>query len=226
MKRFWTTATTDGATIALDGKPVRTPRRNPLLLPTPALAEAITAEWNAVGETIDPRAMPLTGLANAAIDIVAPDPAGFAATLAAYGESDALCYGADRPSALVAAQQGAWTPLLDWARARYDIAIETTSGIIHRPQPAATLARLAEAATARDPFALAGLAPIVTIGGSLIAALALTESAFDADTVWAATALEELWQETQWGADAEAEAARAVKRAEFDAAVRFLGLLH
>ena len=143
MKRFWDTVTVDtDRVVRLDDRPVRTPGRVPLALPTATLADAVAAEWRAVGETVDPRAMPLTGLGNAAIDRVGADSALFAAGLAHYGESDLLCYRADSPEDLVARQAAAWDPLLDWARARYDVHIEVATGILHRAQPAVTLARL------------------------------------------------------------------------------------
>lgn len=226
MKRFWKQVTVEPSNgIALDGKPMRTPGRAPLALPTPQLAEAVAGEWRAVGETIDPRAMPLTGLANAAIDRVAPDPAAFAAGLAAYGESDLLYYRTEDPPELVARQQAAWDPLLDWARGRYDVHFEPTAGVMHRAQPEATVARLGEAVAALDPFRLAGLSPVVTIGGSLVAALALLESAADADAIWRAAHVDEDWQAELWGEDELATQARAARRAEFDAGVKFLGLL-
>src|SRR3546814_17181715 len=121
--------------------------------------------------------MPLTGLANAAIDRIAGGPASFAAGLARYGENDLLCYRAESPPDLVARQVASWDPLLDWARRRYDVHFEVTTGIIHRPQPEATIARLADAVAARAPFELAGLSPIVTVSGSLIAALPLFRGA-------------------------------------------------
>lgn len=225
MKRFWTTAEAVGGEVRLDGRPVRTPGRAPLAVPSPALAAALAAEWQAVGETVDPRAMPLTGLANAAIDIVTPDPAGFAAGLARYGESDLLAYRAAHPAALVARQQALWDPLIGWAERRHDVTVIRVEGVIHRPQPEATLARLGAAVAALDPFMLAGLSPVVTIGGSLIAALALVEQAAAPDALWDAVMLDELWQEEQWGADDLALAARAARRAEWDAAVRFLASL-
>ena len=225
MKRFWTHVTLDPANaVALDGKPVRTPGRAPLALPTPALAQAVAEEWRAVVGEIDPRAMPLTGLANAAIDRIAPDAASFAAGLAAYAQSDLLCYRADSPDDLVARQAAAWDPLLDWARARYDVRIEVATGIVHRAQPPATLARLGEAIASRAPFALAALSPVVTIGGSLIAALALAEAAASAEDVWQAITLDEAYQEERWGRDPLAEAARTARRADFDAGVRMLAL--
>lgn len=226
MKRFWKEVTVEpGNGIALDERPVRTPGRTALALPTLALAEAIAEEWRAVGETLDPRAMPLTGLANAAIDRIAPDPAAFAAGLAAYGESDLLYYRADDPAPLVERQTAAWDPLLDWARRRYDVHFEPVAGVMHRAQPEATVARLGEAVAALDAFRLAGLSPVVTISGSLVAALALVEGAATADSVWRAAHVDEDWQAELWGEDVLATQARAARRAEFDAGVRFLGLL-
>ncbi|WP_333571017.1 ATP12 family chaperone protein [Sphingomonas sp.] len=225
MKRFWKTVTIVDGAIELDGRPVRTPARAALLLPTPQLAEAVAEEWRSVGEELDPRAMPLTGLANAAIDQIAPNPAPFAADLARYGESDLLCYRAELPEPLVERQAAQWDPLLDWARTRYDVHFETTAGIMHRPQPPATIARLQEVVAALDPFRLAAFSPLVTISGSLVAALALLEGAADRETVWRAAQLDEDWQAEQWGEDELATRARDVRRADFDAAARFLSLL-
>jgi chaperone required for assembly of F1-ATPase len=226
VKRFYKEATVgEGNRILLDGRPVQTPARAPLALPTASLAGAVADEWNAQGETIDPRAMRLTGLANAAIDRIAPDPAAFAAGLAAYGESDLLCYRAEGPPPLVARQAASWDPILAWARARYDVAFEIVAGVIHRQQPAETVERLAATVAARDPFALAGLSPLVTVSGSLIAALALAEGAIGLDEAWAAAALDEQWQVEQWGEDADGAAALAARRADFAAAARFLSLL-
>lgn len=223
MKRFWRQVSVDDdRVIRLDDRPVRTPGRTPLALPTRAAAEAVAAEWAAVADMVDPRAMPLTGLANAAIDRIAPDPAHFAEGLARYGESDLLCYRADDPVELAARQAAAWDPVIAWARARYDIAVETTAGIIHRPQPPATLARLGDAVAALDPFAMAALSPLVTLTGSLLLALALVEEAFDADTIWAAAHVDEDWQVERWGEDILAAERRTARRAEFDAALRFL----
>jgi chaperone required for assembly of F1-ATPase len=225
MKRFWKTVAIVGGAIELDGRPVRTPAKALLALPTPQLAEAVAEEWRSVGEQIDPRTMPLTGLANAAIDHVAPNPAPFAADLARYGESDLLCYRAELPEPLVERQAAHWDPLLDWARTRYDVHFETTTGVMHRPQPEATILRLQGVVAAIDPFRLAALAPLVTITGSLVASLALLEGAADRETVWRAAQLDEDWQAEQWGEDELALRAREVREADFDAGVRFLSLL-
>lgn len=226
MKRFWKNVTVDAERgVRLDDRPVRTPGRVPLLLPTDMLAEAVTDEWRVVADDIDPRAMPLTGLANAAIDRIAPDPVAFAAGLAAYGESDLLCYRADSPPDLVARQAALWDPPLDWARERYDVHFEIVTGVMHRPQPAATIERLGAAIAARPAFELAPLSPIVTITGSLVLALALAERAMEAEAVWAAANLDEDWQAEQWGEDDLAVKARETRRRDFDAAARFLSLV-
>ncbi|WNO54541.1 ATP12 family chaperone protein [Stakelama saccharophila] len=228
MKRFWRDVSVvpegDRRSIALDGRPVRTPGRAPLAVPTAALADAIAEEWRAVTETVDPRAMPLTGLANAAIDRVGPDRAAFAAGLARFGESDLLYYRAEGPVELVARQANAWDPILDWCRGRYGIRFEITAGVMHVPQPETTVTRLAGAVAAYDPFVLAPLSPIVSLTGSLVLALALAEGAATPDAVWTAASIDEDWQAEQWGEDDLATAATANRRAEFQAAARFLEL--
>lgn len=226
VKRFYKQAlAAAGGTVELDGRPLRTPARRPLAVPTAALAKAIAAEWNGQGDTVDPRSMPLTGLANAAIDRVAPDRGAFAAGLARYGESDLLCYRAEAPPRLVERQAERWDPLLAWARRRYDVDFVVTGGVVHRPQPTATVERLAQAVQARSAFELAALSPLVTISGSLVVALALAEDAAEFDTAWAAATLDEQWQAEQWGEDAEAARALALRRREFETAARFLDLL-
>lgn len=229
MKRFYREAAAapaeGGVAILLDGRPVKTPARHTLAVPTEELSEAIAAEWNAQGEEVDPRAMPLTGLANAAIDRVAPDPAAFARSLAAYGESDLLCYRSEGPEALVRRQEASWNGLLAWARQRYNVDFETVVGVMHKPQPGETVDRLARAVATRDAFRLAALSPLVTISGSLVIALALAEGEIGLETAWDAATLDEAWQAEQWGEDPLATQALAARRREFDAAYNFLTLL-
>jgi chaperone required for assembly of F1-ATPase len=229
VKRFWKAvaiaAEEGGWGIRLDGRPVRTPARVPLVLPTEALANAIAEEWSSVGDTVDPRAMPLTGLANAAIDQVGPDREAFAAGLAHYAEADLACYRTDGPAALVEMQAKSWDALLAWARRRYDVDFCTTAGVSHVDQPEATVDRLSHAVAARDAFRLAGLSPLVTIGGSLVAGLAVLEQALTPEQAWDAVTVDDRWQLEQWGADAEAETALDNRRREFFAAARFLELL-
>ncbi len=229
MKRFYTTVTAapepGGYGIYLDGKPVRTPARAPLLVPTEPLAAAIVAEWDAQADTIKPATMPLTGLANAAIDRIAPDPAHFAAELARYAATELLCYRAEGPAPLVTRQAAVWDPLLAWATARYDVAFAITIGIIHVAQPPATLARLGKAFAAFDPFRLAALHPVVTICGSAVIGLAVAETRLDAAQAWAAGQLDEIWQAEQWGEDPLAIASREERQRGLAAATAMLELL-
>jgi chaperone required for assembly of F1-ATPase len=229
VKRFWKDVSVerngDGWAVRLDGRPVRTPARAPLTVPSQQLAGAVAEEWSSVGEKIEPRAMPLTGLANAATDRVAPDREAFAAGLARYAQADLACYRAEGPRALVDRQEESWDALLAWARRRYDVDFCTTTGIVHVAQPQATIDRLSHAVAALDPFRLAALSPLVTIGGSLVAALAVLERSLAAQQAWEAVSVDERWQLEQWGSDAEAEAALENRRHDFLAAARFLELL-
>lgn len=229
MRRFWKEVSAEqsawGFGIRLDGRPLKTPMRNELLLPTTALSEAVIAEWRKVGEQIDPAAMPMTGFANAAIDHVAPDRAQFAAQIAAYAESDTFCYRADEGDALAAKQAEVWDPWLDWARGRYDVSFTLVEGVMHVAQPDATLDKLRAAVAARGTFELAAMAKLAHLSGSLVVVLALVEQAGGATALWTACCLDELWQEELWGADHWAEKNRADREAEFMSAARFLELV-
>ncbi|MEO8454309.1 MAG: ATP12 family protein [Sphingomicrobium sp.] len=229
MKRFWKTVDAvredGGWQIRLDGRPVRTPARTALTVPSELLAEAIAEEWRATGKDVDPRAMPLTGMANAAIDRVAPEKDTFAAGLARYAEADLACYRAEGPRKLIEREEQSCDSLLGWARRRYDVDFVTTSGLMHVAQPQATVERLGHAVAELDRFQLAGLSPLVTIGGSLVAALAVLEKAIMPEQAWEAVSIDERWQLEQWGADKEAEEALENRRRDFLAAARFLVLL-
>jgi chaperone required for assembly of F1-ATPase len=229
VKRFWKAAEVVDADgdfgVALDGRRVKTPARADLVVPTRELADAIAAEWNDCGENVDPRAMPLTGLANVAFDRVAPGKDGFAAGLARYAESDLTCYRAEDPDALVARQAESWDALLAWARRRYDVDFTCVSGVMHAPQPEETVRKLGHAVAALDAFHLAGLSPLVTIGGSLVAGLAVIEEMMPAEDAWEAVSLDDRWQLEQWGDDPEARAALDARRRDFLAAARFIALL-
>jgi chaperone required for assembly of F1-ATPase len=229
VKRFWKEVSVeqegDAWTVRLDGRPVKTPARAPLLVPSQGLAEAIGDEWRSAEGEIDPRDMPLTGLANAAIDRVAPHRKAFAEGLARYAEADLACYRAEGPNGLVQRQAEHWDALLGWARRRYDVDFATTSGLMHVVQPPATVERLANAVASLDAFHLAGLSPLVTGGGSLVAAFAVLEKAITPEQAWEAVSIDERWQLEQWGADTEAQNALENRRSLFLAAARFVKLL-
>ena len=229
MKRFWNEVTLgpegEGWGVRLDGRPLRTPARSPLTVPSQRLAKAIAEEWQSVGETIDPRAIPLTGLANAAIDRIAPCRDAFAEGLARYARADLACYRTEGPRELLERQENEWDSLLAWARRRFDVDFATTSGLMHVEQPEETVKQLGHAIGTLDPFRLAGLSPLITIGGSLVAALAVLEKAITPERAWEAISIDERWQLERWGSDSEAETALSNRRSDFLAAARFLELL-
>lgn len=226
MKRFYKCVTVgDDRSILLDGRPVKTPARNLLQLPTAALADAVAEEWAAQEDDIDPRAMPMTGLANAAIDRVKPNVHDFVAPLASYAETDLLCYRADSQPDLAERQAERWNPVLDWAAERYGVTFNIVHGIMHRPQPEDTVEMLAGALRELDPFRLAALNPLVTISGSLVIGLAVVDHAMAPEIAFDTAHLDELWQAELWGEDYFALQAREVRCADFLAAARFVDLL-
>jgi len=224
-KRFWAAVAVApgdaGYAVRLDARPVKTPAKRPLLLPTAAMAEAVAAEWAAVTEVIDPRLMPVTRAANAAIDKVAPQFAEVAALVAAYGGSDLLCYRAAEPAELASAQAEAWDPLIDWAAENYGARLASGRGITPVAQPPQAVAQLAAEVAACTPFQLAALHDLVALSGSLVLGLAATRGARDADTLWHLSRFDEDWQAARWGRDDEAAAAEAAKRQDFLAADEF-----
>ncbi|EYD73445.1 ATP12 family chaperone protein [Limimaricola hongkongensis] len=228
-KRFWKAASAapaeGGWQVLLDGRPVRTPAKAALVLPTRALAEAVAAEWQAQEERIDPGAMPATRTANSAIDKVTATRAEVAGMLAAYGGSDMLCYRAEGPAELVARQAAEWDPLLDWAATRFDARLAVTAGIMPVAQDAAALERLGAPVHAMEPFALSAFHDLVALSGSLVLAFAVTEGRLDPQEAWRLSRLDEEWQIEQWGVDDEAEALAQRKRAAFLDAARFWTLL-
>ena len=226
MKRFWKIVliepSSGGYAIRLDSRPVKTPMRAELVLPSMAIAEAVRAEWDAVGDDIDPMMMPITGLANAAIDRIAADREGFIGAIAAYGETDLFCYRAEEPDILVQRQAEIWDRHLHWAQARYDVRFVVVMGIMHQQQPTATLARLKSAVAELDNWQLAAASKMVPITGSLIAFLALISGEVTAAELWPDLVLDELWQEEKWGADDFALKNRRDRQADYMAAARFL----
>lgn len=227
-KRFWSKASAEpcdgGFTVYLDTRPVRTPAKAPLVLPTLALAQAIAAEWDAQTGLVTPATMPFTRTANSAIDKVAPQFDDVAAMIAAYGGSDLLCYRAPEPEPLVTRQTAAWDPLLRWAATTLAAPLRTATGVMHIPQDPASLDALTARVAAQTPFQLAAFHDLVALSGSLILALAVTEGHLDAETAWGLSRTDETWQSERWGVDEEAAELTALKKAAFLLADRFFGL--
>ncbi|MCC6947093.1 MAG: ATPase [Bradyrhizobiaceae bacterium] len=228
-KRFYKEASIgerDGQfVLLLDGKLARTPARNSLAAPSRPLMEAVAAEWNAIGETIDPALMPLTRLVNVAIDRVAGEAEAVAAETAKYAGSDLICYRAGSPAELAGAQTAAWDPVLDWVRETLGARFTLSEGVTFVDQPQDSVEAIrAEVARYAPPFALAALATATSITGSVLLALALARGRLSADEAWAAAHIDEQWNAGQWGEDSEAQRRLAARRAEFDAAAKVLEL--
>ncbi len=228
-KRLYRSVSVDGAASAfrvlLDGKPIHTPARRELALPTRALAEAVAAEWDAQGEHIDPGAMPLTRLVNSALDGVAGREAEVRAEIVKYAASDLLCYRAEGPADLVRRQAQAWDPVLAWVRAALGTRLVIGQGIAPVAQPPAAGAAIERALAGLDAFALAAHHVMTTLTGSALLTLAHAGGRLTAEEAWAAAHVDEDWQISQWGEDAEAAARRQRRWAEMQAASRLLALL-
>ncbi len=227
-KRFWDAASvetaTGGFTVHLDGRPVRTPGKSPLIVPTHAMAAGIAAEWDAQDGVIDPNSMPITRAANSAIEKVAPQMDAVVTELSGYGKSDLICYRATGPDALIEQQAAAWDPWLAWVANALDAPLVATQGVMPVAQPAPSLRRLRAEVAKLDHFQLAGFHDLVAISGSLVLSLAVTHGKLDADTAWDLSRVDEVWQISQWGADEEAAAHAALKRQGFLNGARFFEL--
>jgi len=225
-KRFWKNAEVvavgGGFTVHLDGRTIKTPAKALLEVPTRALADLIAAEWQAQGERIAPETMPATRAANAAIDKVRGQFAEVAALVAAYGETDLLCYRAEGPAGLRARQDAAWDPLLNWSADRFGLRWVVVTGVMPQPQPPETLAVLDAHVARLSPFALTAFHDLVAMSGSLVIGLAVTEGRDTPEALWQLSRIDEDWQIEQWGGDDEARALAALRRQSFlDAAVFF-----
>jgi chaperone required for assembly of F1-ATPase len=229
-KRFYKEASVDESNgtfaVLLDGKSAKTPARNTLALPNKALAAAVADEWNAIEGAIDPALLPLTRLANLAIDAVASAPQPVIDEIVQYASSDLVFYRADAPPGLVELQNERWNPVLDWAASRLNARFSLAEGVIYIRQPDEALASVREAASKLSkPFALAATASATNIGGSALIALALANGALSGDEAWNAAHVDEQWSISQWGEDDEAQRRLAARHAEFTAAARMLALL-
>ncbi|MGB0496962.1 MAG: ATP12 family chaperone protein [Rubricella sp.] len=228
-KRFWASAGVDtgpgGFRVLLDGRPFKTPARSEMIVPTEALALAVAAEWDAQVEHIRPETMPFTRAVNVAIDRVGIEKEAIVKTLAAYADSDLLCYRAESPAELAARQAERWDPLLDWAAATLGARLVPVQGVMHAPQDPRALAAVEARIGRFDSFELTALHDLVTLPGSAVLGLAVAEGHLDPPTAWALSRLDELWQQELWGVDDEAERVASLKRADFEQSARFLALL-
>lgn len=227
-RRFWKAAdirpADGGWEVILDDKPVRTPGKHPLILPTEALARAIAAEWDAQSDVIDPITMPLTRAANSAIEKVAPQFDDVAGMLAEYGGTDLLSYRAEQPEDLVRAQAEGWDPLIDWSATDLQAPLRITHGVVPVTQDQAALNRLHDQVRSLDNFGLTALHDLVTLPGSLLLGLAVIRGRLTAEQAFALSRIDEEHQAKLWGEDDEARTAAESRRAAMVQAARFWDL--
>ena len=229
-KRFYSdapvAATAEGFAVHLDGRPVRTPGRALLALPSEAAAALVAVEFSAQGETIDPVSMPVLRLVNTALDGVAADTQAVLEDVMRFSASDLVCYRAGEPEALVVRQAQAWDPVLDWARSALGARFFLAEGVMHVEQPRESVGAVGLWLRQRDePLRLAALHVMTTLTGSALIALAVEAGGLGPDEAWAAAHVDEDWNAELWGEDAEAAARRQSRRRDFDAAVALLRAL-
>lgn len=225
-RRFYKTAATapheGGFALVLDGKVVKTPARKALVVASSQVADALAAEWDRQGERIDPSTMPFTRIVNAAIDHVAGAAEAVRAEIVKYAGSDLICYRADAPPGLVAAQNAAWDPLVTWARTELGAPFILAAGVMHVPQPEIAIAGIARAVAGYDGLKLAALSMVTTVTGSAVIALAVARGRLQAEEAWRAALVDEDWQISQWGRDETAMAVRELRWREMEAAALIL----
>lgn len=227
-KRFWTTAVGEacdgGYTVRLDARLVKTPAKRALVLPTLAMAQALALEWDAQHGLVNPNKMPLTRSANSAIDKVAEQFDAVADQLAAYADTDLLCYRATGPEPLRDRQAQGWDPVLQWAEQAFGAPLTATAGVMHIKQPAQSLKRLSDQLHGMTPFQLAAAHDLIAISGSLVLALAVVQGHLQPIAAWDLSRIDETFQNEQWGIDEDAAKLEALKQAAFFDAARFYTL--
>jgi chaperone required for assembly of F1-ATPase len=229
MKRFYEHVTVvaegEGFGVRLDDKPLRTPAKAALVLPSRALAEAIAAEWRGQGVTVKVTDLPLTRVASTGLDLVAARRGDIVAEVARYAGTDLVCYRADFPPELARRQHATWQPLVDWAMLRYDARLEVTAGIVPVAQSPATLHAFTAAVESYGNLELAAVHLATCAAGSLVVALALLEGRLDVEGAFAAAQLDESFEIEQWGEDVEQTQRRAALKDDMALARQFIDLL-
>ncbi|WP_207457933.1 ATP12 family protein [Azospirillum sp. SYSU D00513] len=229
MKRFYKAVSVEavdgGFDVRLDGRPIRSPAKAPLVIPSEPLARGIAAEWEAQGDDIKPSDMPLMQLASTAVDLIGKGRAQIVDGVVGYAGTDLLCYRAEHPQPLVDRQARLWQPLLDWATLRYDAPLQVCAGLMPKPQPEHAIRALRAAVEEMDDWTLSAFQTATGACGSLVVALALFEGRIDAEEAFEVSQLDETFQIEQWGEDAEATKRRANLRADIASCRRFVDLL-
>ena len=228
-KRTWETVDVQkyetGFLVTLDNRPIVTPAKNTLVLPSSDLAKKVADEWREQSNEIIPEEMPFTRLSNSAIDKVSLQFQEVADILSEYGETDLFCYRASSPTELIERQTTAWDPFLDWVNGALKVSMKISSGVMFIEQDVDEMQKLKAPIYNMTPFQLTAFHELVTITGSLIGAYAFVEKAFTADQIWLASQVDEEWQIEQWGSDEEAVASSKNKYSDFKIGCEFFQIV-
>ncbi len=212
-----------GFAILLDGRPAKTPLGKKLLFPIELAASLSALEYEAQIGEINPSKMPVTRLANTAVDGVADQVAEVLADIRLYASSDLVCYRSEGPEALAELQSLAWDPYLEWAKSALGARFFLAQGVMPIEQPKPALDAVGKALEKyAEPFKAACLHSMTSLTGSALVALAVAEGRVTADQAWRDAHVDEDWTISQWGADEEATVRRAFRWLEMKAAADLL----
>lgn len=204
--------------------PTTTPAKNPFSLPNQSFAEAIELEWQS-GKKYTPTNMPLTALAYTAIDKIVDKKSEIVEVLMVYVDSDTLSYRATGSEVLAKLQEEKWGEVLKWAGSRFDVAWQTTSGVMPVDQTPLVHKAISRYLNSLDAWKLASFCVLSSGFSSLVLALAVVEEYITAEQAFALSRLEEDHQAEAWGRDEEAEVRTQKMKTEILDAERFLNLL-
>ena len=228
MKRFYKDVSVcekeDHFAVLLDGKTIKTPEKKLCVMPTEVMANKIAEEWREQGEDINPGSMPITKLMNTAIDRVGGRRTELIEELVEYAGTDQLCYRADHPPELIEQQNSCWDPLLKKITVAHGVELKTTCGVVFVQQPKEQMDKIRNYLAAIGDFPLMAFYMMTTVTGSVTIGINLFEGHITADEAWNAGQLDENFQISQWGTDAEAEERRNNLKLELDNANLFLSL--
>jgi chaperone required for assembly of F1-ATPase len=220
-----TAAVAGGHQVRLDGRPLKTPRRRPLVAPTAALAEIVAGEWAAQGETVDVDGMRLSRLATTAVDLMPERRDDALAQVVDYVATDLLCYRATHPPELAALQARHWDPPLAWLAATHALRLEVTTAMTPLPPRAEAVAGVRRLLDELADWPLVGLHALTTATGSVVLALMVQAGALTGAAATEAALVDERFERARWGDEADALAREGRLIADVAAAERFLAAL-
>ena len=210
--------------VRLDARPAKTPAGNLLEMPTQALAEAVAGEWGAQTGEMRPESMPLTRIANTALDRIAVQRETAIAELMRFAATDLLCFRAHEPERLVELEAAAWDPLLEWLGEQYGVGLRISTGIAAVRQDPDDLGTLESFVLRFDDFAMAGVVAAAQLLGSAVLALGLFEGRITADQAIEAAEVDSAYQQQVWGQDPLLSSSNHKRLQELSVIAQFLGL--